>query len=134
MDSSVHRLPALKLKLTTDTDLGSIFDYFFDHFGENDDFIAASKPRYNSTLREILGYTIGIMLRKSGAQRAEVSMLTVPKQQFYHGTIKTSDYLAPFFYFEDIDMGIVAVAEGDNTLFARFRVQQVSPPPAPPKN
>ncbi len=134
MNASVRRLPELKLKLTTGTDLSSIFEFFFDHFGESDDFIAASKPRYNAVLREILGYTIGVMLQRSGAQRAEVTMLTVPKQQFYHGTIKTSDYLAPFFYFQDIDMGLVGVTEGENTMFARFSVQQVSPPPAPPQN
>lgn len=134
MHPAVRKLSKLKLKLTTGTKFNLIFEYFLDHFGENKDFIAASTPQHNETLAQMIGLSVGTMLKKSGAQPVEVMMRTVAEQQFYHGVLKMDEYLVPFFYFEDIDMGLLGVMKDANTMFARFRMQQVSPPPAPPKN
>jgi hypothetical protein len=50
-------------------------------------------------------------------------MLRVPKSPFYHGACIIGGRMVNFIYFEDIQLGCIAVAEGrgnSNVQFIRF--------------
>ena len=133
MSNNLHMLPLLKKKLVQATEFNLVFHYFFDHFGENREFMSLGQEVHNRELESIISRIAGELL---GTQvlLMKLMLIRVPKQQFVHGTGIFNGRLATFFYFEDINVGMMALLgphPDAETKFTRFSGMHM--PPAKPK-
>jgi hypothetical protein len=120
-------LKTLKTKLKEEKDdLGDIMSFFFDSTEANPEFLGRGKqsrdPLLDSILSEIAKTLFG---KNSKVQQA--LCVRLPDDQFIHGTCMIEGKMGNYFYFEDIEMGLVAIImsfSSSKTQFARFsRVQ-----------
>lgn len=131
---SLKLLSTLKMKMVQANDFGKVMDYFFDHFGENDQFMRLGEPTRHELLEQVLAATAKQTLRTSKVQITNGFFIHLPEQQFLHGACQLNGRLSNFFYFEDIDSGMVAIVTEptkSETQIARFSCQMakdVSPP------
>ena|SRR5258708_40226079 len=127
---NLGRLEKLKEKLTSSKNLGDIATYFFDHFGENPAFMDLGRPTKNATLESFIA-TIGGQL--CGSNKVVVShlmLVQVPNTHFIHGGCFINGRMGNVIYFDDIEVGLlalVATKPGGNTLFSRFSCRKLPP-------
>lgn len=137
MHPSVKKLAELKVKLVTATDFHAVFNYFFDHFGENDAFMRIGEPKQNDQLQQVLVACAQPVLKQSVVAVRNAMMIYVAEQQFYHGGGMFNHMMANFFYFEDIDAGLLALADlasPGKTMIARFSLQFLGEQPKSIRN
>lgn len=137
MKKSIRKLSELKVKLVTTRDFHATFNYFFDHFGENHDFMGTGTPKYNERLQQVLATCAQPILKQSVIKMVNIKMIYVEEQKFYHGAAMINHMMANFFYFEDIDSGLIALAPSSlqgETIIVRFSLQMLDEKPEPSKN
>ena len=64
--------------------LQSIYEYFLDHFGENDAFLDLGKPKRHPVLEQFIGAIAGEVFGGK-AVAASFLLIAVPKTDFVHG-------------------------------------------------
>lgn len=121
----LNHLQALKLKMGTATDFSEIFNYFFDHLGEDPAFLDIGQPIRHEVLEQVLAKIAGQILKTRWAAIQQALFIHLPQQGFIHGTCHlNNNYFATYFYFEDIDAGMMAMTDfppsGGETQMARF--------------
>lgn len=122
---NLRLLSNLKYKLIRSQDLGEIWEYFWDHFGEDQNFIVLGRSTRHEFLEKVLKQVARKMFGKR-ARLTHVMFFRVPKQRFIHGTCRLDGKLSSVMYFEDIRAGCVAVVTSDvesesETQLARFK-------------
>jgi hypothetical protein len=135
MEQPLTLLPTLKMKLITAKDFGEVFDFFFDYFGENEHFMKLGHAGRHELLEQVLVHSAKQVLRSNVIVMKNAFVILLPEQQFVHGAGQFNDYLANFFYFEDIDAGMLALAHmpfTDETQLIRFSCQQLGQTPPRP--
>jgi hypothetical protein len=129
MQANLNKLAELKIKLVTATNFKTIFNFFFDHFGENEEFLKVGGPKHNELLQQVLVTSAQSVLKKSAIIVNNLLMVYVEEKQFYHGCAMFNHMLVNFFYFEDIDAGLLALAplssEAESVII-RFSIRAVS--------
>jgi hypothetical protein len=131
MDLSL--LATLKDKLATATEFTDVWSYFFDHFGEDPEFIHAGDRAEHPFLSAIIAQ-IGEELfgRKVPVDNLLLTHLT--NHAFYHGAFTIGNRLGNVIYFDDIQTGLLTVlvsAKSSETKIVRFtgrRLQRTGPP------
>jgi hypothetical protein len=135
MALDLRKLNMLKMKLMQEKELHVVMTYFFDHFGENPDFLDVSKPARHELLEAVIAQTVGPLTgSKSKAVLLNFLLLHVDKHQFYHGAFFINGKMANVIYFDDVKMGCIAVlmsGKGE-TNFVRFSAQDMPHKPATP--
>jgi hypothetical protein len=137
MKETYRKLTELKMRLISATDFYAVFNYFFDHFGENEEFIDKSIPRHNSKLQHVLIASVEPVLQQRTILARKVMMFYVPHEKFYHGAAIFNGVLTNFFYFQEIDAGLIALsldAMTGKTVIIRFSFQMVGEPPKASRN
>ncbi|MFN8494686.1 MAG: hypothetical protein U0350_44200 [Caldilineaceae bacterium] len=132
MALDLRKLVSLKMKLVEEKELADVMNYFFDHFGESQEFIELSQPTRHEMLEAILAQTAGPLTgSKTKVVMHNFMLLHVPQQQFYHGAFLINGKLANVIYFDDIQMGCIAIAmgSGGRTNFVRFSAREMSHKP-----
>jgi hypothetical protein len=128
-DDPQKQLAALKIKLVTESNFNEIFHYFFDHFGENDTFLKMGKPTRHSVLEQIIAQAAAQVARQQIVVLQNLFLIGLAEEKFIHGGCYFNDkYVANFFYFEDIDAGMISIGaptRSEETLFARFSCKAV---------
>ena len=126
-----NKFNALKLKMTTEKDLSKVYHYFFDHFGEDPEFVKKATRSEHYELQQVLD----TILRESmGFTNIELMQhflfVHLPKENFIHGSFPTDNpaRLINYFYFDDINVGVMAVVPASpiadiETKFVRFGLQ-----------
>ena len=115
-------LSNLKYKLITSQDLGEIWEYFWDHFGEDRHFMVLGRNTRHEFLEKVLK-RVGRKIFGKRARLTHVMFVRLSKQRFIHGTCRLNGKLSSVMYFEDIRVGCVAVVTSDiksETQLARF--------------
>jgi hypothetical protein len=133
MSNNLHMLPLLKKKLVQATEFNKVFHYFFDHFGENREFMALGEAYQSREFESLIGHIAGQLLG-TRVVLMQLLLIHLPKQQFVHGTAQINGRLASFFYFEDIKVGMMALLgphPDAETKFTRFSGMYM--PPSKPK-
>ena len=100
--------------------------YFFDHFVDEQKFIDRSFPVENETvknlLKSIVEETFGL---ESKVRLLDLMILNFEGTDLLHGTGPLSNRgLVTFYYFQNEDIGVAAVANGKhdgNMIFSRFK-------------
>ncbi|MCU0495206.1 MAG: hypothetical protein MUD01_26770 [Chloroflexaceae bacterium] len=138
MAFDLRQLNKLKLKMTEEKQISDVFTYFFDHFGENEEFLKLGKPKRHELVEQVVGKTVGNLLKlKNVAVMYNFLLIHIPEQSFYHGGCMIGGKMVMIIYFDDIQMGCISVAmsfQGGKTQFVRFSTVATSDPKAMPKS
>ncbi|MDQ3250561.1 MAG: hypothetical protein M3Q45_15315 [Chloroflexota bacterium] len=135
MALDLRKVTMLKMKLMEAKELADVMNYFFDHLGESQEFINVSQPARHELLEAIIAQTVGPLLgAKAKVVLHNFLLLHVAQHQFYHGAFTIQGKMANVIYFDDIQMGCIAVALGMDgpTSFIRFSTQGTPHKPATP--
>lgn len=134
MDLSL--LATLKETLVHATNLSDVWTYFYDHFGEDPQFIALGQRARHPFLETVLG-EVGRQLFGKTVPVDNLLLTELPEHQFVHGGCTLGGRLANVMYFEDIRMGMLAVVvsfTSSETKMVRFTGRPMPVPPTPSQN
>lgn len=128
---NLSRLSELKDKLATAEDLAEVWNFFFDHFGEDRAFVALGKPKRVPLVRDILR-RVAKQLYGDGAQLQRLHLKVLRDQRFAHGSCSLAGRPTTVLYFGETGMGSLASSDPatGRTQFARFTKMGVAPAPA----
>jgi hypothetical protein len=132
----LSRLENLKEKLATAKDLSEVGNYFFDHFGENSEFLDLGKPGRNEMLESFIA-ALGRQLCGGKCVITNMLLVQVPNTHFIHGGCFLNGRLANVIYFDDIEVGLLCLVPaqpGGKTMFSRFSGQALPPEAMASKN
>jgi hypothetical protein len=134
MGLDLRKLEDLKEKMQVEEDFGTIWKFFFDHFGENPEFMTLGS-RADETMRLFLEPILeGIckQLVNRDVMAAQFILTELPDQKFYHGPCLTDAGIAVVFYFEDLKMGMFSLTPGLGSGLVHYG--RFSTTPAPGKD
>jgi hypothetical protein len=123
-------LATLKDKLVHAKNFGDVMNYFFDHFGEDPDFIALGN-RADDPFLEAVFEQVGEQIFGGRVRVGNLLLTHLPEHQFIHGGFLLNDRLANVIYFEDIHMGLMAVVW--SVVPAETKMVRFSGRPLPPR-
>lgn len=124
----ISKLETLKEKTIAGGSFAAIFDYFFDHFGEDPAFFDLGVQTRHALLESLLESVAGLLFKKKITLES-LFIIRVPKTGFIHGGCVANGRMMSFFYFEDIDMGLAAITMGGGkpTQLSRFSAKRLPP-------
>jgi hypothetical protein len=127
-----HTVGGLKKILVASSHFYDIQDYFLTLTETN---IAAieGKSGKNKVLKEVIAHILTqlclrIDLIEEGSKIMMVNMMMceVRQRNFWHGSgFVNNKHIYTYFYFSDLDMGMVSIAKGSMNYFARVSVKPV---------
>ena len=126
-------LSQLKRKLIKEDDFSKIWDFFFNHFGEDPAFFRQGQ----STEDEVLKASIQEGVDQMFGREVEIQHLILyglPRHKFIHGGFAEEGRPGTVLYFEDLQMGLSTVPfmpPNNETKVARFTAVVL---PAPSNN
>jgi hypothetical protein len=126
LPAPLRRLTALKMKMSTGKDFSEIYGYFFDHFGENNEFLTLGKEVSHPLLKMVITQLTSTIFKKKFNPPQHSKFIHLPDQRFLHGSCIFPGVFAVFFYFEDLDSGMAAlnrVPSSGRIEYARFSVR-----------
>ncbi|MCP4134220.1 MAG: hypothetical protein GY754_24820 [bacterium] len=100
-------VPALKKLLVESSDLLEIFNYFLDHFVDDETLVKKSKKFQDPLFKNIVDGTIGHILKGKKSNITAYKMLQYKSTGFYHGVLMAGMNFFTCFYFSDIDKGLI---------------------------
>ncbi|MEP7341229.1 MAG: hypothetical protein ABI977_26100 [Acidobacteriota bacterium] len=125
------KLDELKEKMQTVENFGEAWHFFFDHFGENLEFMQLGGPTKNKTIAKLLKETLKKIgqqhLNKSSVLISNMLVIEIPNRHFFHGPAMVDNYIASLFYFDDVKMGMISLTRlGTGWMhYARFSTLEV---------
>ncbi len=127
-----HTIGGLKKILVASSRFYDIQDYFLT-LTETNMAAIDGKSGKNKVLKDVIASTLTeICLRQDlieeGSKIIMVNMMMVEVRQryFWHGSgLVNGKHVYTFFYFADLDMGMISVAKGSMNYFARVSVKSV---------
>ena len=114
MGLDLKKLEDLKKKVQAEEDFEAIWKFFFDHFGDNEEFMklgARADEDMHLFLEPILE-SICKQLVNRDVMAAQFILTELPDQKFYHGPCLTDAGVAVVFYFDDLKMGMFSLTPG----------------------
>ena len=124
-------LLALKEKLMLSEDLSDVWNYFFDHFGEDPSFIALGDLQESELLESILE-RLGTELFGPEATLQNLQLTLLREHNFAHGSCFLAGRLATVIYFAEVGMGTIAVDDRPSGMTQYVRFTQMGVVPADP--
>jgi hypothetical protein len=118
----LSRLQELKTKLIHDKDLFPVWGFFLDHFGEDPEFMELGEPVRHPFIESVVAQTSAQMFPQDG-MIGELRLIRLADQQFIHGGVNVAGRVGGVIFFEDVQVGLVAVSDhfpSDETKMARF--------------
>jgi hypothetical protein len=129
-----HTIGGLKNILVNATDFYEIQDYFLTLTETNMQAIEG-KAGKNKVLQKIIVETVTKIAQQLGLIEkgsdimtiTNMFMVEVRQRNFWHGSgFINGKHIFTFFYFADLDKGMVSSAKGSNCLFARVSIKGAS--------
>jgi hypothetical protein len=116
----LKNLLQLKKKLQKESDLGKIYHYYMDEFGDKAEFADVGEPIENSILEAVVPQICYQIFRKKVLVH-NLLIIHLPEYDFFHGPFFTNNHIGGVIYFEDIQKGLVALSSTDNMAkYSRF--------------
>src|SRR6266508_543461 len=91
MGLDLRKLEDLKEKMQVEEDFGAIWKFFFDHFGENPEFMALG-ARDSESMRQFLEPILESICKQLVIRdviTAQFILTELPDQKFYYGRFST---------------------------------------------
>ncbi len=115
-----EELEKFKEVLVKNDNFRDIYTYFMDNFGEDPDFLQYGKVKKNPILKQLMK-SVAEKLFKKDVEIIHLLLHKIPKTSFVHGPCFINSKMASVFYFEDIRVGMLIVAQfNGETQFIRF--------------
>ena len=128
----LSKLETLQEKLLDADDFYEVFNYFFDHFGENTEFLTLGEQVERPLIEQVLAQVGQHLLGASVVTIEDLLLVHVPEHNFIHGGCIINGRMGNLFYFEDIQQGLLAVLMSfgsGETQIARFTAHRVKQRP-----
>jgi len=129
MDRYSERVQTLKTMLSTETEFGKVFAYFFDNLGNSREFFDAGKQSKNPNLKMIIEGATGEVFGKD-VKVTNITFIRMAKDKFYHGSFFVNGRMATVLYFEELEMGMIAISMGfpaGQMSYIRFTAAKIDP-------
>ncbi len=129
------RFRELKRKLLHDKELPPVWAFFLDHFGENIEFMQLGERTENEFLYSLIA-TVGKQLFGTVIV-SRICLARLPEHQFIHGGFTMGGRVGGLIYFEDVEVGLLAVSDippGIETKYVRFSPQPLRKQAMPSPN
>lgn len=105
------KLDELKKLLAATDDLNRAFSFFLDHFGNDPAFIQCGKVAKHEMLKLVLKSVCDDLFEKQG-KVTNLKLFNAAKTKFFHGLCQMGGKTASFFYFDEIEMGMICIMMG----------------------
>ncbi len=105
----VQRIIELRQVMIDASDFAEVFGFFDKHIARSPALSDAGEPARNQQLEEVLKKSTESTIR--GAKLNHFLSINIPKQHFWHGAAHSATTQAMFFYYDDIDMGMLALPD-----------------------
>jgi hypothetical protein len=114
MGVDLQKLEELKEKMRVEEDFGAIWKFFFDNFGESEEFMKFGAPADESMHKflEPILESICKQVVNRDVMAAQFILTEVPEHKFFHGPCLTDAGILIVFYFEDLKMGMFSLTPG----------------------
>ncbi len=133
----LKNLAKLKEKLVRAKEFQPVMDYFLTEFGENMGFLGLGKPIQSELLqRAIVAIGKQIFPDARALVFDRICLIELPGHQFIHGGFSLNGCQSMLIYFDDVQMGLIAVAlsMSGEMRFARFSTELLKPDTEPSEN
>ncbi|KJR40927.1 hypothetical protein MCHI_003168 [Candidatus Magnetoovum chiemensis] len=118
MNNLDEEVKQLMIALEQGTNFNDIFNLFFD-LHEKSEFQVMGKLKKNKKIKETISFVTKRII-KDGIMVNFLAII-VDKYKLWHGAFFINGQLSTYFYFEKLDMGMLAVSRGGGrTEFGRF--------------
>lgn len=108
MHSFKEKLGTLKKMLEEENEFSVIFEYFFDHFGENGYFLSGCKKAKHPLIKAFLK-RLGELLFGDDGAATNLQLFKYSKANFYHGVCIMHGRMVVVFFFDNLKKGMAAV-------------------------
>lgn len=118
-----HHLGALLERMLHPTEYEKAFSYFLEEFAGDMAFVRASDPEQMphivAVLTSVVSKAVGNAVELEG-----VLLSYLRAHRFIHGNARAGDHVVLFFYFEEVDTGMVMLIPGvhGEAEIARFKL------------
>jgi hypothetical protein len=132
----LSRLQELKTKLIHDKDLLLVWGFFLDHFGNDLEFMELGAPVRHDFIESVVARS-GLQMFPQDGMVCTLQLVRLADQQFIHGGVNVAGRIGGVFFFEDVQVGLVAVSDhlpSDETKMARFSCQPMRRQGTPSRN
>jgi hypothetical protein len=120
---NAKRFKELKQKLSHEADLSLIWGFYMDHFSDHMEFIELGKPAQNAYLDAVIHKSCQQIFGREMAI-TNPFLIHIAEQQFFHGPIQVEGRMGGVIYFEDTQVGLLAVSAKfpptDEVKYSRF--------------
>jgi hypothetical protein len=106
-----QKLEELKDKMQIEEDFGAIWKFFFDHFGDNPEFMGKGE-RANQDMHQFLEPILESICKQAIDREVMVAQFILteaPGTRFFHGPCLTDAGIAVVFYFDDVKTGMFSL-------------------------
>ena len=122
---NLNLLEELKQKLSQAKNLSSVWSFYLDNFADYQEFTDLGEPTENPLVEAAVTQICQQMYGREIAVR-DLLLIRLADYQFVHGPFLVGGRMGAFIYFEDKQMGLVAVAEvspSQEVKYSRFSCQ-----------
>lgn len=113
----------LKQKMKEESDLQNIYNYFFDHFGENSEFIGNGEPaakEHVDILIEMLGQTGQKLFQKQDIAMMMLMFIKDIDFPIIHGSCFMEGSMCMIIYLPDEHQGLLGITKGQRLEIVRI--------------
>jgi hypothetical protein len=129
-------LRELKARLINEADFKKVWEAFFDWMDANLAFMDLGRPVSDRQIEATAAHVVSEMF--PGERSAiRLRLIRLADQKFIHGAVNVGRRAGGLIYFEDVNVGLLAVCDGppsDETKFARFSTMPYKPGRKPSRN
>jgi hypothetical protein len=124
------QLQELQEKLMRETDLSSVWEYYMDNFADLPELVEMSQRKSNKFLEALIPQVCSQIFGRK-VKVTNLLLVTLAEHYFYHAPFFADGRIGAFIYFEDINMGMLAVSAHNPstglTMFSRFSLSAAKP-------
>lgn len=117
----------LKKQVISAENLSDPWEFFYDHFADHQEFLDIGSKVKNPKLKAIIRAICKNVFNKH-INVTNLLLIELEDYDFTHGPCFVEGCLVSVIYFEDIDKGLLAIAnrpDTPETLFIRFSISQL---------
>jgi hypothetical protein len=112
-----ERLDNLKLMLSREEDLATIWSYFMTHLADHEAFTDIGEPIRHPLVEKII---IIINQQLFDETVKNLLLISLPNFKFLHGVFTVGNRTGGVIYFEEIQKGMVAVSENPPSQLVKY--------------
>ncbi|KXB09140.1 hypothetical protein AKJ60_00870 [candidate division MSBL1 archaeon SCGC-AAA385M11] len=122
-----NKIYELKGLLINESEFKETFKYFFDNLADHRNFLKQGEKSKAPILKKAFA-KIGKEVFGTPGQVTNLLCIYIKRYKMYHGPCLIDGKMSTFFFFEDLDMGMIGIDQGSNLdymSYIRFTSYQI---------